>query len=53
MISHVEEMLDVFGDTYMNKHLVYNILELVLVRLVPEMGEMTPGELLTERGVVL
>ena len=52
MIGQVEEMLDVFGNAYMNKHLVYNILELVLVRLVPEIGAMTPAELLAERGVV-
>jgi hypothetical protein len=52
MISQLEEMLDIFGDAYMNKHLVYNILELVVVRLVPELGESTPSELLVERGVI-
>lgn len=52
MISQIEEMLDIFGNPYMNKHLVYNIAELVLVRLVPEMAESTAGELLAERGVV-
>ena len=53
MIRQVEEILDVFGDAYLNKHLVYSILELVIVRLVPELGESTPSELLSERGVVL
>lgn len=53
MIRQVEEILDVFGDAYLNKHLVYNILELVIVRLVPELGESTPSELLSERGVAL
>jgi hypothetical protein len=53
MIRQVEEILDVFGDAYLNKHLVYNILELVIVRLVPELGESTPSELLSERGVTL
>jgi len=52
MSCQVEEILDVFGNAYMNKHLVYNILELVVVRLVPELGEKTTGELLAERGVV-
>jgi hypothetical protein len=52
-VRQVEEILDMFGDAYLNKHLVYNILELVIVRLVPELGESTPSELLSERGVAL
>ena len=52
-VRQVEEILDMFGDAYLNKHLVYNILELVVVRLVPELGESTPSELLSERGVAL
>ncbi len=50
-VRHVEDVLDVFGNAYLNKHLVYNIIELVIVRLVPEMGDLTPSELLSERGV--
>jgi hypothetical protein len=53
MIEQAEQILDVFGDAYLNKHLVYNILELVIVRLVPELGESTPSQLLSERGVLL
>jgi hypothetical protein len=53
MIAQLEDILDVFGNTYMNKHLVYNILELVVVRLVPEVEGSTPGELLGERGVLV
>jgi hypothetical protein len=53
MLRQVEDILDVFGDVYCNKHLVYNILELVVVRLVPELGESTPSELLSERGVLV
>ena len=53
MIGQVEEILDVFGDAYLNKHLVYNILELVVIRVVPELGESTPSEILSERGVEL
>ena len=53
MVRQVEEILDVFGDSYLNRHLVYNILELVIVRLVPELGESTPSGLLNERGVLL
>ena len=53
MIGQVEEILDVFGDAYLNKHLVYNILELVIIRVVPELGESRPSEILSERGVEL
>lgn len=48
-LSQLESMLDVFGDAYLNKHLVYAILELVIVKLIPEMGEMGPEELMAER----
>jgi len=53
ILRQVEDILDVFGDAYCNKHLVYNILELVIVRLVPELGESTPSELLSERGILV
>ena len=33
----------------MNKHLIYGIIELALVRLVPELAEKTPRELLIDR----
>ena len=46
-----EEVLDLFSDSNMEKHLIYNILEMVLVTLLPELAEKTPGELLAERGV--
>ena len=46
-----ESMLSWTSDVEMNKHLVYSILEHVLVRLVPEMQHKTPSELLAERGV--
>ncbi len=53
MLDEVEEdILDPFGDESMNKHLIYSILELVVLRLVPEMADKTPSELLAERGVV-
>lgn len=42
-------VLDVFSDAYCNKHLVYAMLELVLVRLVPELTEKGVVELLEER----
>lgn len=40
MIAEIEGgLLDVFDDAYCNKHLLYSILEAVLVRLVPELAE--------------
>lgn len=45
-------LLDLFADDYANKHLVYSIIELVLVRLLPELGEKSVAELLEDRGVV-
>ena len=42
-------VLDVFSDAYCNKHLIYGILELVLVRLIPELAERGVGELWAER----
>ncbi|KAI1169957.1 PXA domain-containing protein [Nemania sp. FL0916] len=42
-------IVDIFSDAYCNKHLVYGILELVLLRLVPELAEKGVGELWEER----
>lgn len=47
----VKDMLDPLDDLYMNKHLVYSILELILVRLIPELGEQSTSDLLAQRGV--
>lgn len=50
MLCEIEEgILDVFGDAYCNKHLMYLILELVLVRLMPELAQKGVTELLAER----
>ncbi len=35
----VERELDVWGDAYLNRHLAYQVLELVVVRVLPEIGE--------------
>ena len=42
-------ILDVFSDAYCNKHLLYSVLELVLVRLLPELADKGIGELWEER----
>ncbi|KAI2630960.1 PXA domain-containing protein [Hypoxylon sp. NC1633] len=50
ILSEIESgILDVFSDPYCNKHLVYGILELVLVRLMPELAEKGVIELWAER----
>ena len=42
-------VLDVFGDEYMNRCLVFAIVELVVVRLIPEMAEKGTREMLEEK----
>lgn len=53
LLSAIEhDLLDLFSDSYCNKHLIYSIVELVLVKLIPEMGEHSVTELMNERGVL-
>lgn len=47
--KELEDVLDCFGDAYYNRHLWYGVVELVLVRLMPELGEKGVEELLGER----
>ncbi|KAL7626278.1 hypothetical protein AAE478_003048 [Parahypoxylon ruwenzoriense] len=50
ILSEIETgILDVFSDPYCNKHLVYGVLELILVRLMPELAEKGVIELWEER----
>ena len=48
-VGEVEGELDVWGDEYLNKHLGYALLELIVVRILPELGEQRVEELLKER----
>lgn len=48
-VGEVEGELDAWGDEYLNKHLGYAILELIVVRVLPEVGEQRVEELLKER----
>ena len=48
-VGEVEGELDAWGDAYLNKHLGYAVLELVVVRVLPELGERRVHELLKER----
>lgn len=50
MLAEIEtDILDVFSDPYCNKHLMYGALELILVRLMPELAEKGVAELWEER----
>ena len=39
IVAEVEHELEIWEDGYLNRHLAYQILELVLVRVLPELGE--------------
>ena len=49
LVARAEALLDPFADAYLNKHLLFGVLELVLVRLMPELAERGVQSLLTER----
>ena len=48
-MGEVEKELDVWGNKYCTKHLLYAIVELVVVRVLPELGVKGVGELVGER----
>ncbi|KAM7192533.1 PXA domain protein 1 [Rhypophila sp. PSN 637] len=50
ILQEIEQgILDVFSDEYCNKHFIYSLLELGLVRLMPELAEKRITELWNER----
>jgi hypothetical protein len=48
-LRQIEELLDCLNDAYLNKHLIFQIVELIVLRLVPELGERGVRELMEER----
>jgi hypothetical protein len=48
-LAYVEELLSCLDDTYLNKHLIFQIIELVVVRLIPELGVDSICGLMEER----
>jgi len=38
MVRDVQGILDVFSDAYLNRHFVFAVVEVIVVRLFPEMG---------------
>jgi len=50
-LRQVEDVLSCLDDSYLNKHLIFQIIELLILRLVPELGEQGVFELMAERSV--
>lgn len=48
-LEQIEELLGCLDDAYLNKHFIFAIVELIILRLVPELGERGVQELLEER----
>lgn len=48
-VRQLEVELDAWGDGWMNRHLAYRALELVVVRVLPEMSERGVKELMEMR----
>lgn len=43
MVKDVESELDLLGDSYINKHLIISAVELIAVRLFPELARHNVG----------
>jgi hypothetical protein len=43
--DNIRELFDLLGRKECNKHLLFFLLDLVVVRLVPELSDLTPKEL--------
>jgi hypothetical protein len=50
-LADIEEVLTGLDDTYLNKHLVFQIVELIVLRLIPELGEHGVHDLMEQRSV--
>jgi hypothetical protein len=50
-LADIEEVLTGLNDAYLNKHLVFQIVELLVLRLVPELGEHGVHDLMEQRSV--
>lgn len=48
-LEQIEDLLDCLDDAYLNKHLIFQMVELIILRLVPELGDRGVTELLEER----
>ncbi|KAI4630219.1 hypothetical protein J4E80_001152 [Alternaria sp. BMP 0032] len=48
-VRQIANTLDCLDDAYLNKHLVFQIVDLIVLRLFPELGEQGVKDLLEER----
>jgi len=48
-MTQIEALLDVLGDAYLNKHLVFALLDHVVCRLFPEMKDVGVEDLVRDR----
>lgn len=46
--QQVQEILECLEDTYLNKHLIFQMLELIVLRLVPELEQQGVQDLIEE-----
>lgn len=53
VVTEVESELDVWSDAYLNKHLAYQLVDLVVVRVLPELAEKGIRDLMEARGIAL
>ena len=52
ILSAIEtDILDLFSDSYCNKHLVFAIIEAVVVKVIPELADHSVAELMADRGL--
>ena len=49
----IADVLSCLDDSYLNKHLIFQIVELTIVRLVPELGERGVRDIMEERSADL
>lgn len=47
--TEIEHELDLWSDSYLNRHLAYSVLELIMVRIMPELGEKGVSALIETR----
>lgn len=48
-IRQIEDTLSCLDDAYLNKHFVFQVVELIVLRLFPELGEQGVKDLLEDR----
>ena len=50
-LDTAHDLLDNFEDAKCNKHLVFQLLDLITVKILPELADLTPREIMDIRGV--